>query len=151
MTEVSSRVLCLGNDLIADDAAGCAAASLLRERLPDHEVIEAAGSGLYLMDDLVDTDRLVVIDAIVTGSYPPGTIHVFEEGDIDVTPGGSPHYFGLFETLEMARALGLAAPSQVSLVCIEAEDTTSIGGPMTARVAAAVPQVVDLAVDMVSG
>jgi hydrogenase maturation protease len=138
------RILCLGNELIADDAIGYAAAAELRRRLPGTEVVEEFTSGFYLMDSVLGAERLVVVDAVVTGAGPPGTIHVFGEQDLAVPGGSSPHYVGLFETLDLARALGLDAPSEVILVCVEVSDVTTIGGPMTPPVRAALPDLVEL-------
>ncbi|MGA9597239.1 MAG: hydrogenase maturation protease, partial [Acidimicrobiia bacterium] len=97
------RVLCLGNDLIADDGIGITAAELIRRRLPGVAVVEEAMSGLYLIEDVIGVDRLIVVDAVITGEAPPGTIHVLGECDVAVVPGVSPHYVGLFETLELVR------------------------------------------------
>ncbi len=144
------RVLCLGNDLIADDAVGCEAAVEIRRRLPDLDVVEASATGFYLIDDVIGAERLVVVDAVVTGKAAPGTIHIFGEGDIAVVPGTSPHYVGLFETLALARALDIGAPDEVVLVCIEIGDAVTIGGAMTDPVRRALPEVVDVVERLVS-
>jgi hydrogenase maturation protease len=144
------RVLCLGNDLIADDGIGISAADLIRRRLPGIAVVEEAMSGLYLIDDVIGVDRLIVVDAVITGEAPPGTIHVLGEGDVAVVPGVSPHYVGLFETLDLVRALELDVPDEVTLVCIEIKDAVTIGGAMTDDVARALPEVVDVVADMVA-
>ena len=47
-----TRVLCLGNDLIADDGVGPAIAAELRSRSVDAEVTESSLDGLGLLDDL---------------------------------------------------------------------------------------------------
>ena len=145
------RVLCLGNDLIADDGIGITAAEVIRRRLPGVAVVEEAMSGLYLIEDVIGVDRLIVVDAVITGEAPPGTIHVLGEGDVAVVPGVSPHYVGLFETLELVRALELDAPDEVTLVCIEIKDAVTIGGAMTDDVLRALPGVVDIVADLVAG
>jgi hydrogenase maturation protease len=145
----SVRVLCLGNDLIADDAVGWAVAAELRSRVPGVDVIEEAATGLYLIDDVIGVDRLVVVDAVATGRAEPGTIHVFDETDIEVVPGTSPHYVGLFETLDLVRALGLVAPDEVVLVGVEIADAATIGGAMTDAVHRTLPRVVELVAEMV--
>ncbi|MCB2223326.1 MAG: hydrogenase maturation protease [Actinobacteria bacterium] len=135
-------MLCLGNPLVADDAVGPAVAAELRSRLSDAEVVESSLAGLGLLDDLLDVDRLVVVDAVATGRAPAGATHVWAEDDIDASPGGWQHSLGLFEMLGLARALGLHAPRDVVLVGVEAGDLTNVGGPMTPPVGAAVPAVV---------
>ena len=164
------RVLCLGNDLIADDALGIVAARELCRRLAvvgtpreagpafdsaatvlafDHpqagtvEVVETALTGMYLLEAVVGASRLIVVDTVVTGSTAPGTVAVLGEGDFDgCAAGGSPHYIGLFEALDLARGLGLDAPGEVVIVAVEAGDFFTVGGGMTAAVGAAVPVVV---------
>jgi len=172
------RVLGLGNELIADDAMGILAARGLCRRLavagtpapsgpsPDSavtvtafehpragtvEVLETALTGMYLLEAVLGASRLIVVDTIVTGSVDPGTVLELKEGDLVGAPGGSPHYIGLFETLELARALGLEVPSEVDILAVEAGDYTTVGGAMTARVTAAVPLVVERAMALIEG
>jgi hydrogenase maturation protease len=172
------RVLALGNELISDDALGVVAARELCRRLADvstpssfgpppdpaatawafeHprvgpiEVVETALTGMYLLDAVLGASRLVVVDTLVSGTFEPGTVLVLQEGDLVGAPGGSPHYIGLFETLELARALGLDVPAQVVIVAVEAGDYTTVGGAMTAPVEAAVPAVVERVMALVEG
>jgi hydrogenase maturation protease len=173
-----TRVLCLGNDLIADDALGVVAARWLCRRLAgvgvplppgpgfdpaatirafDHpkvgavEVVETALTGMYLLEAVVGASRLIVVDTVVTGTGPPGRVRVLSEGDFTGPPGGSPHYVGLFETLELARGLGLPVPGEVIIVAVEAADYLTVGGRMTASVGAAVPVVVEKVLALLEG
>jgi hydrogenase maturation protease len=171
-------VLCLGNELVADDAMGIVAARRLVERLaaagrpvppqPSHdpavtvrafelprvgavEVVETALTGMYLLESVVGASRLIVLDTVVTGTQEPGTVVELGEGDLDGPRGGSPHYIGLLETLDLARALGLEVPDDVVIVAVEAGDSMTIGGAMTAPVGSAVPSVVDRAMALIEG
>ncbi len=137
------RVLCLGNELLADDAFGPLVAAQLR-RNPELEVVEASTSGFDLLDFLLDARRLVVIDAIQTGRAEPGTVHLFQEQDLESAPGASPHYTGLFEALALGRALRLAVPEDVILIAVEAADLTTVGGPVHPAVSAALREVTGL-------
>jgi hydrogenase maturation protease len=138
------RVLCLGNDLIADDALGPEVARRLRIGSPAVDVVESSLTGLGLLEGIVGAERLVVVDSVVTGSAPPGTVRVLHETDFDVPRGGSPHYIGLFEALDLGRALRLPVPDDVTLVAVEAGDLSTVGGGLSAEVEAAVPDVVAL-------
>jgi len=172
-------VLCLGNDLIADDALGVVAARRLCDRLAalgtaspgapafdpaatmrtfEHprsgavEVVETALTGMYLLEAVVGASRLIVVDSVVTGSAEPGTVDVLGEEDFAGAPaGGSPHYIGLFEALDLARGLGLDVPDEVVIVAVEAGDYFTVGGEMTAAVGAAVPVVVDRVLALLAG
>jgi hydrogenase maturation protease len=144
-------VVCLGNDLIADDALGPEVAERLRHRGVGARVLEPSEAGLGLLDEIVGTKRLVVVDTVVTGGAPPGTVHVVPGDDLPAVPVGAPHAVGLFEALQLGRALGLAVPPQVTVVAVEAGDLTGIGSPMTPPVRAAVDRVVDLVIGLVGG
>ncbi len=172
------RVLCLGNELVSDDAMGIVAARRLVEHLaaagtpvppgPSHdsavtvsafalprvgpvEVVETALTGMYLLESVVGAARLIVLDTVVTGASEPGTVVELREEDLDGPRGGSPHYIGLLETLDLARALGLDVPTDVVIVAVEAGDYMTVGGAMTAPVEAAVPVVVERAMALIEG
>jgi hydrogenase maturation protease len=171
-------VLCLGNDLISDDGLGIVAARRLFERLAvtgtpvppapsldpavtvqafelpgvgPVEVMETALTGMYLLEAVVGASRLIVVDTVVTGATEPGTVIEMTESDFTGPYGGSPHYIGLLETLDLARALGLDVPTGVHIVAVEAGDFRTVGGEMTAPVAAAVPVVVERAMALIEG
>jgi hydrogenase maturation protease len=140
-----TRVVCLGNELLADDGVGPAVARRLRGRLPPAvQVVETPESGFALLDHLLDADVVVVVDAVTTGTAPPGTIHVVEDQTVRTVYGGSPHYVGLFEGLAIGRALGLPIPRQVTIVAVEVADSRTVGGPMHPAVAAAADRVAEL-------
>jgi hydrogenase maturation protease len=173
-----TRVLCLGNELISDDALGIVASRRLLRRLAvagtllrpgpsldpavtvrafelprvgPVEVVETALSGMYLLEAMVGASRLIVVDTVVTGATDPGTVLELRESDLAGPRGGSPHYIGLLETLDLARALRLEVPADVVLVAVEAGDHTTVGGEMTAPVGAAVPVVVDRVMALLQG
>lgn len=138
------RVLCLGNELLADDAFGHVVADRLASELPGAlEVVKSSLAGLALLDELTEVSRLVVIDSVQTGKAPPGTLHILREEEIKPVGGPSPHYLGIFETLKLARQLGLPAPEEVIILAVETADCTTLGGPLHPAVLAAVPKVVE--------
>jgi len=138
------RILCLGNDLLADDAFGGVVAERLRRQWPSLDVVETSVTGFDLIDYLQGASRLVVIDSVQTGTSPPGTIYSLRESDIKSLSGPSPHYIGLFETLALARKLQLATPEEVIILAVEVADCTSLGGRMHPAVQGAVSAVLDL-------
>jgi hydrogenase maturation protease len=140
-----TRVLGLGNDLLADDALGVLVARELRRRHgASLDVIDTIETGFGLLDHLLDCDRMVVVDAIRTGVDPPGTVSVLGEGDVEAVPGSSPHTVGLFETLEAGRAMGLPVPRELVIIAVEAHDCTTVGGPMHPAVEGALGRVTSL-------
>ena len=149
--DLSTRVLCLGNELLADDALGAVVAEQLRELLPSPaDVVFTFAMGFDLLDDVLGASRLLVVDTIETGTKPPGTVHLIREEDVRPVPGESPHYIGLFETLKLGRKLQLDVPKDVIIIAVEPADCLTIGGSMTPAVQEAVPIVVKLVQRLVS-
>lgn len=146
---VPARVLCLGNELLGDDAFGIAVAARLRQLpLADVEIVDASVTGFHLLDHILGTRHLLVIDTVLTGTAAAGTIYRLEEKAFQSVPGPSPHYIGLFETLAVARRLGLSVPEDVTILAVEAADCTTLGGAMNPAVVAAMPVVIQLAKEL---
>jgi hydrogenase maturation protease len=141
-----TRLLCLGNDILADDAFGLVVADELRGRASRaHDIVASAESGLRLLDYLLGVSRVVVIDTVQTGKADPGTVHVMTEEDVSAMSSGSPHYVGLFEALALGRRLELPVAKELIILAIEAADCVTIGGDMHPSVRAAIPRVVEMA------
>ena len=139
-------ILGLGNPLVSDDSVGLRVAAELRKLLagrPDVTVAEDYWGGLRLMEQMVDYDRAIVIDAIQTGA-PPGTLHHLGPGDIPTQRSASSHDMNLPTALVLGRQAGLHLPEDrnILLVGIEAEDILNFGEACTPAVAAAVPRAV---------
>lgn len=146
------RVLCLGNDLLADDSVGSVVAQQIRQSAPaEVAVLSTPETGFHLLDYVLDTRRLVVIDTVLTGTAPAGTIYVIRDSELKAVPGGSPHYVGLSEVLALARQLGLPVAEEVIVLAVEAADCSTLGGEMHPAVRAALPALVNMVRDMMPG
>ena len=158
------RVLCLGNELLADDAFGHVVADRLVAKLSKNavehspaatapagvEVVKSPLAGLGLLDELTGVSRLIVVDSVQTGKAPPGTLHILQEDELKTPAGPSPHYFGIFESLGLARRLGLPAPEEVIILAVETADCTTLGGNMHPAVLAAIPKVVRYVAEIIA-
>jgi hydrogenase maturation protease len=143
------RVLCLGNDLLGDDALGCVVAEKLRPfASQDVEILCTPESGFYLLDCVLNVRRLVVVDTVQTGNAPPGTIYKFRDSELPLVPGGSPHYVGLCESLALGRKLGLAVADDVIILAVEAGDCLTIGAEMSPEARSALPVLLNMVRDM---
>jgi len=144
-----TRLLCLGNDILADDALGIRVAEALRARVPGTvEVVASMESGYHLLDYLLGVERVVVVDTVMSGGKPPGHIYEVGEGDFEIIPGTSPHYIGLFETLALGRELGLDVAAELTIIAVEASDCTTVGGEMNPLVERAIPGVIERVEDL---
>lgn len=137
----TTRILCLGNDILADDALGFLVADYLREfAFPEIDIVSSAESGFHLLDYVLDIHTLIVIDTVKTDLTPPGTIYQLRPHEMQVATGGSPHYTGLSETLTLARRLNLRVADNVFMLAVECSDCLTVGGEMSPAVRAAIPQ-----------
>ncbi|MBN2217681.1 MAG: hydrogenase maturation protease [Pirellulales bacterium] len=148
---MKTLVLGLGNPLVADDSVGLRVAAELKSRLadrPDVEVGEDYWGGLRLMERMIGFDRVIVVDAICTGS-PPGTIHRLTPEGIPTQKSNSAHDLSLPMALALGRQAEAALPrdEHIRLIGVEAEDVLSFSEECTPAVAAAIPRAVEVVLE----
>jgi len=141
-----TTVIGLGNEYLSDDGLGILAVRQVAGRLNDSGITfqELSIGGLELLDHIVGYKRCVIIDAIATGTCPPGTIHRFvrNPGSEAVTISSS-HQLDLMQVLTLGRILGADVPEQVTVYGIEAGDITTFRSGPTPEVAGSLPALVD--------
>jgi hydrogenase maturation protease len=130
-------IVCIGNELIADDAVG----------FEVHRRLEGCGArlefcgvgGIDLLPMLQGEEELIVVDALQLGAAP-GTVHVLPwEALPSLGTAISAHGLGLRETIEIGRILYPGAmPKRITLVGIEGRCFNRTREFMTAEVADAV-------------
>ena len=113
-------VIGVGNRDRGDDAVGPLVVDRLRSSLP---CFESNGDPATLISLFGRDSEVIIVDAMVTGGATgsissAGLAGVGEIG-IDFSGQSSTHGFGVFEALELARALG-SLPPRVTLVGVEA-------------------------------
>jgi hydrogenase maturation protease len=151
-------VVGLGNPLLADDGIGWRVAMEVGGRLAsdaalaadpafaDVEVDHLAVGGLALMERLVGYRRAVLVDAMVTGEHPPGTVRRFAVAEIpgrEATHLDSAHDASLATALAAGRSLGADLPADITVVAVEAVRVTEFGEELTPEVEAAIPAAVE--------
>lgn len=136
-------MVCIGNDLVADDGVGKAVhAGLEKSRLPAGTRLEYLGlGGIDLLEELDGEERLVVVDAVQLDCLP-GTVHVLDWAGLPYMEPRpvSGHGIGIREAIEVGRRLyPEKSPQHIHLVGIEGQCFDQLGQGLTAEVAAAVP------------
>lgn len=134
-------IICVGNADRADDAVGPVCADMLSNHgLP---VKVCSGDAFELLELFRSTTAVFLVDAVVTGREPPGTIYAVK-GDSEAIQTASwtlsTHGMGVAEALRLARTLGVC-PGSVCLYGVEAAHF-EWGEAMTPEVAAALPGLV---------
>lgn len=123
-------IIGIGNEFRHDDAVGLVVARALQDQVgPQVTVLESSGEWANLIELWAKAERVILIDAVVSGAAP-GTIH-----DVDISeqslPTGlltqSSHAFGVAQAVEMARTLN-RLPPMVHFIGIEGQDfSTGLG------------------------
>lgn len=138
---METLVLGLGNELAGDDAVGILVARAVRGELDGlADVVESSASGLALIEVLAGYERAVVVDAIVTGRNPPGTIVEMGLPEVGRVVAPSTHQAGLPELAAVAGRLGLGFPSRTRVLAVEVLDPYTFGAPLSEPVATALPE-----------
>src|SRR6185436_77756 len=144
------NVLGIGNVLMGDDGFGPAvvrAFDAAYQAGPNVGVVDIGTPGLDLMPWFADVDQLVIVDT-VKSSLPPGTMRLYDKGDVlrhapSVRVG--PHDPGVKEALLTLEFAG-RAPREVRLIGVVPERTElalTFSPPVEAAVAPAVQALVD--------
>lgn len=144
---MGSIVVGLGNSILCDDGVGVAVVRELRGKNWEGKKIDFAEGnvgGLRLMETLVGYDDAILVDAMVTGTSPPGTIVCGDWGDLPgVRHTWSSHDTRLSVALELGVAVGMKLPSRIRVWGIEVKDVDTFGEMMTPKVRNAVSVVIE--------
>lgn len=130
-------VLGLGNLLLRDEGVGLHVLRRLETELelPEGlELLDGGTSGMDLLNDLIDRDAVIVIDAIKSAAAP-GTVVRLADDEVPAffQTRFSPHQIGLVDVLA-ALELMEAKPREVILIGIVPEDL-ELGLELSPRVA----------------
>ena len=139
-------VVGLGNPILSDDSVGIKVAALVKSQLPDAadvDVFESYAGGLRLMEAIAGYDSAIIVDAMKTGSCPPGSIKWLSIDSLTKTRNTlCTHDSDLATAMALGRDLGLAIPDNVEIVGIEASEVECFSEELTSGVLAALPRAV---------
>jgi len=142
-------LLALGNDILGDDGVAWAAAREIGARFPEHvETQCSAEAGLALLELLEGCERALLLDAVVTGQAPVGTVHEFGPDDFRRVLAPSPHYAGLPEVLALGDRLGCTVPRDLRVLALEVEDPYTIREGLSPAVQLALPALIARAAEI---
>jgi hydrogenase maturation protease len=147
-------VLGIGSPVVTDDAIGFRIVDRLRTMdLKNVDLEEASTSGLDLIEMMLDYDLVIVVDAIVTTQYAPGTVMVLGEESFHATiHGTNPHEVNVGTALELGRKLEPERmPKEIFFVAVEVNDVWTVGDTMTPEVEGALPEAIQTVLDLING
>jgi len=148
---MKTLILGLGNPILRDDSIGLRVVEEIRRRDlgdPGIELDQDYWGGLRLMERMIGYDRVIIIDAILTGAEP-GTIHFLSPGDIPTQRSASAHDVNLPTALELGRQAkaSLPATEDILLIGVEAEDVQTFDESLSPKLEHALPLVVEAVED----
>lgn len=145
---MSVIVIGLGNPILGDDGIGWVVADHIRSYLPEIEVDCLGLGGLSLMERLIGYDHAIIIDAIVTGNQPLGTVSYFTLDKLPNFATGhttSAHDTSLQTAMDVGRAMGskLPLPKNIWLVTVESKNVYEFSEELAKPVSEAIPTAIE--------
>jgi len=142
---VKTLVLGLGNTILSDDGVGIHVARLIKEKLPDVDVIEASAAGFRVVDEIIGYDKLILIDSIRTKNGQPGNYYKFGIEEFKSTlHHSSPHDMDMFSALELMKKHAADLPKEIIIYAIEIEDIFTFSEECTEKVAELIPEITSI-------
>jgi len=162
---MKTLVIGLGNPILGDDGVGWVVAEQVRSALsnpkgaiPNPQSVEvdcASLGGLSLMERLTGYERVILVDAIFTGTQPVGTVSQFLLDDLpDLSAGhsASAHDTSLRNALHVGRDMDIFLPADenVTVITIEAEAVYDFSQELSPAIAATVPLATKKVLDLIN-
>lgn len=151
----AALVVCIGNELVADDAVGHEVYQRLAAmKLPEGTRVEYTGvGGISLLDRLTgEEELLIVVDAVQFGA-PAGTIHCIPWDTIPSCGNSaiSAHGIGIRETMQVGQLLyPEKLPQEILLIGIEGRCFNRMKEFMTPETAGAVDKAVAACLEQIT-
>jgi len=146
-------VIGLGSPIMSDDAVGLRVVDIIASKnIPGVETRQEAIGGLDIIPLITGYRNVIIVDAVRTGAYGPGTVIIFDPEDFEPTvANASAHEFNLATAMHIGRQLDPdSMPETVKFVAIEVLDLMTVSETMTAEVENALPDAVDAVLNIVN-
>jgi hydrogenase maturation protease len=162
---MKTLIIGLGNPILGDDGVGWVVAEQVRSVLlnpqsaihnPQSIEVDCASlGGLSLMERLSGSERVILVDAIFTGTQPVGTVSRFSLTalpDLSAGHSASAHDTSLQNALQVGRDMHILLPKNedVTIISIEAEAVYDFSQELSPSIAAAVPVALKKVLDMIT-
>ncbi len=112
---------------MGDDAVGLIAGRKLHSEFgASADYTEVFTGGIDLLEIVSGYTNVLLLDAVMTGRAPVGTVHELSKRDFENVTAPSPHAAGLPEVFQLAEQLHLPMPEQFRILAIEVGDVSEI-------------------------
>ncbi|MDR0888090.1 MAG: hydrogenase maturation protease [Candidatus Methanoplasma sp.] len=147
-------VIGLGSPIMSDDAVGLKISEAVESlKIPDVDTLQEAVGGLEIIPMVRGYRYAVIVDAIQTYDYEPGTVLIFNPEDFDSTIADVPaHDVNLATAIKMGRTLEPEMmPLAIRFVAVEVRDLQTVSESMTSEVEDAVESAKDAVLHIIDG
>lgn len=150
--QLHTRIIGLGNPILGDDGIGWKVAEQIEKEIETKQALyphlcidiqKFSLGGLSLMEQMIDTDAVILIDAIQTGDQPIGSVSQLNLDELPNYSAGhttSPHDTSLQNALQAAKLMGAQLPDIIKIVAIEAEKVYEFSEQLSPPVEQAIPK-----------
>ena len=147
-------VVGLGSPIMCDDAVGLRISEKIEGmRLPDVDCAQEAVGGLDILPVIHGYRFAVIVDAIQTMQYDPGTVMLYSESDFDgAVAGAACHDVNLPTAVRIGRQMDPGImPEEIRFVAVEVADIRTMSEKMTPPVEKAVESGTDAVLHIIEG
>ncbi len=150
-------LLALGNPILCDDGVAFHILEHMRDSLPTDtdglSIEEACTGGMDLLAFILDFDRVLILDAVLTRKVPAGTVGVFRVDELkESIHADSPHHTNFATAIELGNRLHPdRMPEEVLIIGVEVDNILDFTEELTAPVAEAVPEAAARATEILRG
>lgn len=151
-------IIALGNPILGDDAVGWEICKEVERLLvqpgavfPPVEFAYLSLGGLSLMERMEGYKDVIVVDSIVTGNQPQGTINSMPLSALPNLSSGhstAAHDTSLATALEVGKKMGMVLPEDVWVVAVEARHVYDFSEELSPEIARAVPEASKIVLDI---
>jgi len=150
--QLRTRIIGLGNPILGDDGVGWRVAEQIEKEIEAKQLLyphlcidvqKFSLGGLSLMEQMIDTDAVILIDAIQTGHQPIGSVYRLNLDELPNYSAGhttSPHDTSLQNALQAGKLMGAYLPEIIWIVAIEAEKVYEFSEQLSPPVEQAIPK-----------
>lgn len=146
--ESSPKILVLGvgNELLSDEGIGIHTVKQINKMNifpPEIEVFEGGTDGFGLINLIIETDFLVVVDCL-KGGNEPGTLYKFDVEDAPNSPDifkTSFHQIGILEVINLSSLIGKTPKTTV--IGVEPKSIAT-GMTLSPEIEAKIPRIIEL-------
>lgn len=146
-------VVGLGSPIMKDDAVGLRVSQNIEDmRLDNVDAQQEAIGGLDILPVISGYKMAIIVDAIMSQDYGPGSVIIFDPEDFESTVADVPaHDVNLATAMKIGRELHPETmPDTVRFVAIEVEDIQTMSETMSPSVETAVQSAVDAVLHLIS-